>query len=120
MSSLTPIASTSTTSAPFGTPAERVQLAIQAQVALAQLERDFFSASTAPLRPPLHAVRPARDGGTSAGPACAARPAGTPRFRFGDRRWRARQPAGSPTRSRCVRAARAIPRKEELYDLGIL
>jgi hypothetical protein len=41
MSSLTPIASTSTTSAPFGTPAERVQLAIQAQVALAQLERDL-------------------------------------------------------------------------------
>jgi hypothetical protein len=41
MSSLTPIASTSTNSAPFGTPAERVQLAVQAQVALAQLERDI-------------------------------------------------------------------------------
>ena len=41
MSSLTPIASTSTTSAPFGTPAERVQLAVQAQVALGQLERDL-------------------------------------------------------------------------------
>jgi len=41
MSSLTPIASFSTTSSPFGTPAGHVQLAIQAQVALAQLERDL-------------------------------------------------------------------------------
>jgi hypothetical protein len=41
MSSLTPLTSTSTTSAPVGTPAERVQLAVQAQVALAQLERDL-------------------------------------------------------------------------------
>ena len=41
MSSLTPVASTSTTSAPFGTPAGHVQLAVQAQVALAQLERDL-------------------------------------------------------------------------------
>jgi hypothetical protein len=41
MSSLAPVASTSTTSAPFGTHAERVQLAVHAQVALAQLERDL-------------------------------------------------------------------------------
>ena len=41
MSSLTPTASTSKSSAPFGTPAERVQLAVHAQVALAQLERDL-------------------------------------------------------------------------------
>jgi hypothetical protein len=47
MSSLTPVASTSTTSAPFGTPAGRVQLAIQAQVALAQLERDLQRLSRA-------------------------------------------------------------------------
>jgi hypothetical protein len=41
MSSLTPLTSTSTTSAAFGTHAERVQLAVHAQVALAQLERDL-------------------------------------------------------------------------------
>jgi hypothetical protein len=41
MSSLTPLTSTSTTSGPFGTPAERVHLVVQAQVALAQLERDL-------------------------------------------------------------------------------
>jgi hypothetical protein len=54
MSSLTPIASTSTTSAPFCTPAGRVQLAIRAQVALAQLERDLhrLNRALAPTPPP--------------------------------------------------------------------
>jgi hypothetical protein len=107
---------------PSGTLAERAQLAVQGQVALAQLERE-----------PQRLNRALASSGPPASTRSGRRiirwsrvrraKAATPRFRSGDTHFgEPGNHAGSPTRSSYsgrIRPARAVPRKEEFHDLGI-